>query len=55
MFIVQNAKYRKTFNVSNELVALRTFYQSSVQCLILQHASCVQCQSLITATAEKPA
>ena len=43
MFIVQNAKYWKTFNVSSELVAL--FYQSAVQCLILQQASRVQCQS----------
>ena len=57
MFIVQNAKYLNTVNVSSELVAL--FYQSAVQCLILQHASRVQCQSycgyfdLITATTEK--
>ena len=45
MFIVQNAKYLKIFNVSSEFVALWTFYQSVVQCLILQHASRVQCQS----------
>ena len=53
MFIVQNAqkfqrlfaKYWKTFNVSSELVALCTFYQTAVQCLILQHTCRVQCQS----------
>ena len=45
MFIVQNTKYWKTFYVSSKLVALRTFCQSAVQCLILQHASRVQCQS----------
>ena len=55
MFIVQNAqkfqrlfaKYWKAFNVSSEFefVALCTFYQTAVQCLILQHACRVQCQS----------
>ena len=45
MLIVQNAKYLKIFNVSSELVALWSFYQSVVQCLILQNASRVQSQS----------
>jgi len=31
-------KILKKFNVSNELVALFTFYQTTVQCLILQDA-----------------
>ena len=43
--LLQMQNTEKTFNVSSELVALCTFYQSAVQCLILQHASRVQCQS----------
>ena len=53
MFIVQDAqkfqrlfaKYWKTFNVSSELVVLCTFHQTAVQCLTLQHACRIQCQS----------
>ena len=41
---IQN-NVQNMFNVSSELVALCTFYQIVVQCLIVQHASRVQCQS----------
>ena len=36
---------KHTLNVRCKLVALYTFYQSVVQCWILQHAFHVQCQS----------
>ena len=45
MLFVHSYAFHLKASMSSELVALYTFYQSAMQCLILQHASRVQCQS----------
>ena len=60
MFIVQNAKYLKIFNVSSQFVALWTLSKRGAMFDIATHISrsmtiLLWYFNLITATAEKPA